>query len=169
MTKKILYLVFALILASACIMGCVSTPGTTPTPTPTTTPSTITIPSTTPVPATTPVPTTTVTITTVPPTTTTPPAVDVYLVARNLAFNVSTITVPAGAEVNVHFDNQDTNIPHNFAAYQTSSAQQVIFKGDIITGSRQITYTFTAPSTPGNYFFRCDVHPATMTGTLRVI
>jgi len=26
------------------------------------------------------------------------------------------------------------------------------------------TYTFTAPSTPGTYFFRCDVHPETMTG-----
>ena len=27
---------------------------------------------------------------------------------------------------------------------------------------------FDAPERPGNYFFRCDVHPDTMTGTFRV-
>lgn len=33
-----------------------------------------------------------------------------------------------------------------------------------MTGPATTTYTFTAPSTPGTYFFRCDVHPTVMTG-----
>jgi N-methylhydantoinase B len=29
-------------------------------------------------------------------------------------------------------------------------------------------YRFTAPSVPGTYFFRCDFHPVTMSGTFVV-
>ena len=90
------------------------------------------------------------------------------LVAKNMAFNTTTITVPAGAEITVNFDNQDNGIPHNFAVYQDKTAAKQIYKGDIIVGPRTITYTFTAPTKPGSYFFRCDVHPNTMTGHLIV-
>jgi plastocyanin len=39
--------------------------------------------------------------------------------------------------------------------------QKPIFVGQIITGpSATIDYKFTAPITPGTYFFRCDVHPS---------
>lgn len=86
------------------------------------------------------------------------------LVAQNIAFNTSTITVPAGAQVTVNFDNKDNGIPHNFAVYQTSQAQDAIFTEDTVTGSATTTYTFTAPSEPGTHFFRCDVHPQQMTG-----
>lgn len=88
----------------------------------------------------------------------------VGLVAKNIAFNTSTITVPAGANVIVNFDNQDANIPHNFAVYTDSSAKTTIFKGQTITGPAKTTYTFMAPSKPGTYFFRCDTHPTQMTG-----
>ncbi len=86
------------------------------------------------------------------------------LVAKNIAFNTTTITVPAGANVTVNFDNQDSGIPHNFAVYQDKTAAVQIFKGDVIVGPKKITYTFKAPTEPGSYFFRCDVHPTTMTG-----
>jgi plastocyanin len=86
------------------------------------------------------------------------------LIAKNIAFNTSTINVPASANVTVNFDNQDSGIPHNFAVYETSAAQNAIFKGEIITGPKKTTYTFTAPDKPGTYFFRCDVHPAQMNG-----
>lgn len=90
--------------------------------------------------------------------------VTVGLIAKNIAFNTSTITVPAGAHVTVNFDHQDANVPHNFAVYDSASAKTTIFKGDIITGPKMIAYTFDAPTTPGTYFFRCDVHPTAMTG-----
>jgi len=90
--------------------------------------------------------------------------VTIGLTAQNMAFNTSTITVPAGAMVTMNFDNRDSGIPHNFAAYTDSSASKSIFVGEVITGPETTTYTFTAPSDPGTYFFRCDVHPTTMTG-----
>lgn len=88
----------------------------------------------------------------------------VNLTAKNFAFNTGTITVPAGANVTINFDNQDSGVPHNFAVYETSAAQKTIFKGPTITGPNKTTYTFTAPSKPGTYFFRCDTHFTAMTG-----
>ncbi len=90
--------------------------------------------------------------------------VAVDIIAKNMAFNKRTITVPAGAQVTVNFDNQDSGIQHNVAFYTDSSASTTIYKGAIITGPKTTTYTFTAPSKPGTYFFRCDIHPTTMTG-----
>jgi plastocyanin len=58
----------------------------------------------------------------------------------------------------------DSGIPHNFAVYTNSAATTTIFKGQVITGPGATTYTFTAPDQAGTYFFRCDVHPAQMTG-----
>jgi plastocyanin len=117
-------------------------------------------------PATTTISSTTTTSTT---TTTTPPAGStVSLLAKNMAFDKSSITVTVGATVTVNFDNQDSGIPHNFAVYTDASASTPIFIGTTITGPKTTVYTFTAPSTPGNYFFRCDVHPSIMTGTLVV-
>ena len=97
-----------------------------------------------------------------------PGAFSIMLTAKNMAFDKKTITVPAGASVTMTFDNKDAGVPHNFALYQDSSAAKAIFVGEIITGPSNTTYTFTAPSTPGNYFFRCDVHPTSMTGTFVV-
>jgi heme/copper-type cytochrome/quinol oxidase subunit 2 len=94
-------------------------------------------------------------------------AVTINLVAQNIAFNLSIITIPAGATVTINFDNKDS-IPHNFAVYTDSSAQTLVFRGDIITGPATTTYTFTAPTKPGIYFFRCDVHPTIMTGSFIV-
>jgi plastocyanin len=90
--------------------------------------------------------------------------VTIDLIAKNIAFNTSTITVPAGAYVTIHFDNQDTYIPHNFAVYTNASATTMIFQGKQITGPAKTTYTFTAPDKAGIYYFRCDVHPAAMNG-----
>jgi plastocyanin len=90
--------------------------------------------------------------------------ITIDLTARNIAFDKSTITVPAGARVTVNFDNQDSGIPHNFAVYESQTIKTIIFQGEVITGPKKIAYIFDAPSKPGTYFFRCDIHPTTMTG-----
>jgi cytochrome c oxidase subunit 2 len=112
--------------------------------------------------------------TSLPPPTTSPvaistvPAVNLTLIADKMSFNTNTLTVPAGAPVTLTFDNQDSSVPHNFALYSDTSAATPIFVGQIITGPSSVVYKFTAPAAPGSYFFRCDVHPTTMTGTLVV-
>jgi plastocyanin len=92
--------------------------------------------------------------------------VNLTLTAVNMAFDQSTINIPAGASVVMKLVNQD-RVPHNFAMYTDSSAAKAIFVGENITNST-ITYKFTVPPTPGKYFFRCDVHPNTMVGTVVV-
>lgn len=92
----------------------------------------------------------------------------VELAAKNNTFDKTTITVNAGEKVTIKFDNQD-NVAHNFAVYNDSNATApAIFQGEIVTGSNKTTYTFMAPAVKGTYFFRCDTHPETMTGTFTV-
>ena len=103
------------------------------------------------------------------PTPTTPPpagtgqSVTINIAAENIAFDKATITVPAGADVTVVFNNKD-RVPHNLAVYETKAAAKAIFVGEVITGPKTISYSFTVPSTPGIYFFRCNPHRSRMTG-----
>ena len=86
-------------------------------------------------------------------------ATTVNIGADNLAFDTSTITVPAGAEVTMVFENQDDGVPHNVAVYDSPLRTEQIFVGEVITGPAETTYAFTAPSEPGTYYFQCDIHP----------
>jgi len=153
-------LLMALLIVSAgmLVAGC-TTPGgdgTQPTPT-----ETVTTPMETETPAKTETPaaTETTSVTTAATTAAGGGIATVEIVADNTAFDTSTITVPAGAQVTIIFDNRDAGILHNVAVYTDSSAAEEIFVGEIIAGPAGTTYTFTAPSDPGTYYFRCDVHP----------
>ncbi len=153
---------FLLILSAMAILvlcaGCSSSPAP-PTTTPPTT-MTTTVPTTMP-------PVTTTAMVTTPPATTIPSGggtAQITLTAQNIAFDKSTLTVPAGATVVITFVNMDAGIPHNFALYTDSHATQKIFAGSFVTGPATVTYTFKAPATPGTYYFRCDVHPTVMYG-----
>lgn len=95
-------------------------------------------------------------------------SVTITLIAQNFSFDKNTISAPASANVTIHFINKDS-VQHNFAAYETSAVQKSIFVGQIITGpTATIDYKFIAPSTPGTYFFRCDIHPSMMNGSFIV-
>ena len=94
--------------------------------------------------------------------------VSVTIVSQNLLFNPRTVTASAGVQVTVAHDNRDAGVLHNVAFYTSRAATSAIFVGELFAGPRVVTETFTVPSTPGSYFFRCDVHPDTMTGTFTV-
>jgi plastocyanin len=87
--------------------------------------------------------------------------------AKALAFDTSRLSAPAGRALEVRFDNQDAGVPHNVAVYTDASASTVLLRGQVVTGVRTVTYRVPALDA-GSYFFRCDVHPAQMTGTLVV-
>lgn len=81
----------------------------------------------------------------------------VVIAAAGLAFDLSEIKLTAGSRAVIRFTNNDT-VPHNVALYRTSDATDVIFEGEIFPGPATREYRFEAPE-PGEYFFRCDVHP----------
>src|SRR5450830_274277 len=89
---------------------------------------------------------------------------NITVTAAGMAFDTNSITVSAGAHVTITFQNNDSGIPHNIAFYTSTAATTIIYQGARTTGVSTVTYTFDAPTTPGTYFFRCDVHPTTMTG-----
>ncbi len=94
--------------------------------------------------------------------------VTINLTAKDASFNVSTITVPAGSNVTINFDNMDAGVEHNFAIYENAEATKPIFAGKEISGPSKIAYNFVAPAKTGTYFFRCDDHPDQMKGSFIV-
>jgi len=92
----------------------------------------------------------------------------VALTAQGLKFVQTKLTVPGGGRVAVRFTNDDTGVPHNFVVFRGPNANTpMLFRGSPVTGPGSTTYTFAGPP-PGSYFFHCEFHPTTMTGTLTV-
>jgi len=83
-------------------------------------------------------------------------------------FDTDCLAAPAGEAFTIEFDNQDTGVPHNVAIYDSEQAAQELFVGEIVTGPDQVTYEPDPIPDPGVLFFRCDVHPTTMTGSFVV-
>jgi plastocyanin len=81
-------------------------------------------------------------------------------------FSPDQLSVPAGQEIDLEFDNQDPGIQHNVVVFdgQDDSAPTLV-EGTIITGVAKETVVVD-PLAPGTYFFHCAVHPSTMTGTI---
>ncbi len=95
------------------------------------------------------------------------PGSEADIVGKDILFDKDTLEEPAGESFTIVFDNQDDATPHNFAIYTDDSASDVIAATDIESGP-VVQELAVDPLDAGEYFFRCDVHPTTMTGTLIV-
>jgi plastocyanin len=95
------------------------------------------------------------------------PAETLMIAAQGIAFNRDTLEPPWGKPFAIEFTNSDVDTPHNVAIYTDSSASTRLFVGEIFPGAASRTYSVPALD-PGTYFFRCDVHPTQMTGSVVV-
>jgi hypothetical protein len=84
-------------------------------------------------------------------------------------FDETCLAIGATQDFTVTFRNEDPQVPHNWSLYVDSSAQArpegAPSDFELVTGPAETTYDLPGLD-PGEYFFRCDVHPTTMTGTL---
>jgi plastocyanin len=85
---------------------------------------------------------------------------DATIVAKDIKFQQTDVTVKAGAPLAVVFVNQD-GAPHNIEI--SDAAGKEVFKGDIVSNA---TVTYQVPAlAAGLYTFICEVHPD-MKGTI---
>ena len=88
--------------------------------------------------------------------------------AATTGFDPNTLEGPANAPFTVVFDNQDTTTsPHNWVLTDSTGAKVDIGDTSFFTGPAKKEYQIPALA-PGDYPFVCEVHVATMTGTLTV-
>jgi plastocyanin len=93
------------------------------------------------------------------------PGAVVALVAQNIAFDPTTLSVPADQRFTIAFDNRDPATPHNVQIFDNPDHSGTpLFDGEIITGLAQVDYP-VEPLQPGTYSFVCVVHP-NMTGEI---
>ncbi|MCH7836811.1 MAG: hypothetical protein IH864_08105 [Chloroflexi bacterium] len=89
-----------------------------------------------------------------------------------IQFDTTDVTVPAGLMVTLTADNREPGILHNWAVYESREVAEsegpsaAIALTEICVDCTE-TITFEPPP-PGDYFFRCDVHPVQMVGTFVV-
>jgi len=93
---------------------------------------------------------------------TNPNAKVVDISASGVAFSTDKLAAPAGTPFTIHFDNQDSGIPHNVDIKDSTGAE--VFKGEIFPGPGTRDYAVPALKA-GTYKFACTVHP-NMTGEL---
>jgi plastocyanin len=88
------------------------------------------------------------------------------VVGLNTLFDVQELTAPAGT-ITVVFDNRDGGIVHNIHFYRgTDATGEDIAATELEPGP--VVQELTMELEPGEYFYVCDAHPATMTGILTV-
>ena len=95
------------------------------------------------------------------------PSAQLTLVASGVRFEQASLTAPAGM-VTIEFANRDQGIPHNVHVFKGGDASGTsIASTEIQAGAVQQTLAL-GELPAGVYFFRCDVHPSQMMGTLTV-
>jgi plastocyanin len=88
------------------------------------------------------------------------------LVGANTLFDKDELEAPAGT-ITIEFDNRDGGILHNVNVFAGEDATgESVGATELEVGP--IKQTLTLELEPGSYFYQCDAHPATMSGTLTV-
>ncbi len=93
---------------------------------------------------------------------------EVEIVAANIAFQQTEVTVPAGEPFRIRFRNQDAGVQHDVQIFDNPDyAGTPLFKGEIITGPAEAVYEVPALQ-PGDYPFDCVLHP-NMQGVIHAV
>ena len=92
----------------------------------------------------------------------------ITVVAADLSFTPDTFEAPAGEEFTVTLDNTG-QLPHTLTVYSDAAYTTPVDGADTgsITGGDTGDFSVTF-DTAGDLFFRCEIHPVQMQGTITV-
>ena len=93
-------------------------------------------------------------------------AAGITLTAAAVQFDTDQLSWAGGEETTVTLHNEDS-APHNFSIYTDESAEEDLFVGQEVGAGASVDYAVD-PLEAGDYFFRCDLHPTSMTGTVTI-
>jgi plastocyanin len=86
--------------------------------------------------------------------------------AASEGFSTDALEVEADKPIDLEFDNEDPSVGHNVQIFDgPDDSAASLFQGEVITGPAKTTY-HVPPLSEGEFFFHCEVHPTTMTGTI---
>ena len=83
--------------------------------------------------------------------------------AKNIAFDVKELKIPAGKAFVLSFKN-DEAAPHNVAILKAQGSSEALFRKEPFAGPKKVDWE-VEPIEAGSYYFQCDVHP-NMSGTV---
>lgn len=78
----------------------------------------------------------------------------------------STVTLPAGQEITLVFENREEGVPHNWTMRPSEDSSEVIAATEDGAGPAELLAEIPAQE-PGSYYFLCTIHP-NMNGTVEV-
>ena len=96
------------------------------------------------------------------------PATSWTMVAKDIAFDIRAIAVPADTPFSITFDNRDApGVVHDVDIRQ-SDKTTVVQDQQVVNGGQSVTYDYDGLPA-GSYTFICSIHPVpNMTGTVTV-
>jgi plastocyanin len=94
-------------------------------------------------------------------------ATTLNVVAKDFSFDIDKDSIPAGGTINVSFTNEG-NAPHTITFYTDEDYTQKVPDGDsdTVSGGESKDFTFTAPASGDDVYYRCEIHPTQMKGEL---
>jgi hypothetical protein len=95
------------------------------------------------------------------------PNLVIELRTQDSKFSETELQAPAYSQVSIILENADDSTSHSFSLYRTPNGSEPVFIGGSVDANETRTFTFTTPE-PGTYYFRDDLMPAVLNGTLEV-
>jgi plastocyanin len=95
-----------------------------------------------------------------------PGSADLVITAKGEVFDASCLAAPADTKLTLTFHNEDAGLSHNVDILDAPGGTS-LFMGDIVQGPTTVVYKVKALPA-GSYYYRCDIHPFRMHGTLLV-
>jgi mono/diheme cytochrome c family protein/plastocyanin len=96
-------------------------------------------------------------------------ATELTVIGQSTLFDTDKLLGVAGKELTITFDNRDSGIPHNIHFFKGKDATGTDVGTTDVAAGPVVQTLKIGPLDAGDYFYQCDVHPGTMSGTLTTV